>query len=298
MRANDARKIPIHLCLQRAGIVPAKVTQNGRQVWYSSPLREGDTSPSFKVDTVLNLRYDHGLWRGGNVIDLVIELRRVSVREALAILEAGSPATPSAARPLSPVFNTPASAPMEVLSVEAVSHQALIQYLEGRAINVATARRYLKQVRYRRQWDKRVYFALGFPSWTGFDARSPVFKGFIGTGKDVSIHGPTDTSTIAVFEGPYDFLTWLTLHEMGEPDCAVIVLHSVALKRRALELIQARPFSEVLFFLDHDPAGQEATTFFQAGLSQMHVVDCSANYAGYKDLNEWRIASHGLIAGK
>jgi hypothetical protein len=151
MRAIEARKIPIHHYLERAGIAPAKATQNGRQLWYRSPLREGDTSPSFKVDTVLNLRYDHGLGRGGNVIDLVIELRRVSVREALAILEAGSPGTPSAARPLSPAFNTPASAPMEVLSVEAVTHQALIQYLEGRVINVAIARRYLKQVRYHRQ---------------------------------------------------------------------------------------------------------------------------------------------------
>lgn len=86
MRAVEARKIPIPLFLQRSGIKPARRSQNGRQLWYNSPLRAGDAGPSFKVDTVLNLRYDHGLARGGNVIDLVVDLRKVSVKEALAIL--------------------------------------------------------------------------------------------------------------------------------------------------------------------------------------------------------------------
>jgi hypothetical protein len=63
----------------------------------------------------------------------------------------------------------------------------------------------------------------------------------------------TDTETVAVLEGPYDFLTWLTMNEIAEPACAVIILHSVALKRRALELIQEHSFSEVLLFLDNDP---------------------------------------------
>jgi hypothetical protein len=155
MRAIEARKIPIHLYLQRAGMVPAKATQNGRQLWYRSPLRDGDTSPSFKVDTVLNLRYDHGLARGGNIIDLVVEFRKVNVREALAIIEAGSSGSNPAARPLSAKFGNdrpcdPGSQSMVIVSVEAVTHQALIQYLKGRAINLQTARRYLKQVRYRR----------------------------------------------------------------------------------------------------------------------------------------------------
>ena len=89
MRADQARLIPIATYLERAGVQPAKVTRGGRELWYSSPLREGDTTPSFKVDTDKNLWFDHGMARGGNVIDLVIEMRRVTVKEALAILESG-----------------------------------------------------------------------------------------------------------------------------------------------------------------------------------------------------------------
>ena len=100
MRADQARQIPIALYLERAGIKPAKVTRQGRELWYTSPIRNGDSTPSFKVDTLLNLWFDHGLAKGGNVIDLVIEMRRVTVKEALAILGSGFAGSVPAARPL------------------------------------------------------------------------------------------------------------------------------------------------------------------------------------------------------
>lgn len=44
----------------------------------------------------------------------------------------------------------PRSSALVVASVEAVTHQALIQYLKGRCIDIGIARRYLRQVRYHR----------------------------------------------------------------------------------------------------------------------------------------------------
>ena len=41
MRAEQARRIPIVVFLERAGIKPAKVTRQGRELWYSSPIRQG-----------------------------------------------------------------------------------------------------------------------------------------------------------------------------------------------------------------------------------------------------------------
>ena len=76
MRADQARQIPITTYLERSGIKPAKVTRGGRELWYSSPLREGDKTPSFKVDTDKNLWFDHGMARGGNVIDLMAALKK------------------------------------------------------------------------------------------------------------------------------------------------------------------------------------------------------------------------------
>ncbi len=87
MRAIEARQIPINDYLEREGIKPAHVRQGGNVLWYSSPLRAGDSDPSFKVDTQKNLWFDHGMSRGGNVIDLVCELRNMTVRDALRLLE-------------------------------------------------------------------------------------------------------------------------------------------------------------------------------------------------------------------
>ena len=87
MNSTQARTIPIDLYLQSQGIKAAKSGNGGRHLWYSSPIRDGDTTPSFKVDTQKQLWYDHGLDKGGNIIDLVCELCSCNVRDALRHLE-------------------------------------------------------------------------------------------------------------------------------------------------------------------------------------------------------------------
>lgn len=297
MRADQARQIPIHLYLDRAGFKPAKSVRQGRELWYRSPIREGDDTPSFKVDTLLNLWFDHGAARGGNVIDLVIEMHRVSVKEALAILGSGIAGSTPAVRSLPNIGGGPAGEKEKepdrsftIINTRAVEHPALIQYLDARCINKEPAQRYLKEVRFKAPDKPKQYFAIGFPCGQGFDARSPVFKGFIGKGKDISTINFTDKGTVAVFEGPYDFLSWLSMRELSEPDCGVIILHAVSLKSRALSAIIDHGFGRVLLFLDHDQAGRETSAWFKAQLGNRNVVDRSADYAGFKDVNEWRVA--------
>lgn len=294
MRAEQARQIPIPAYLERSGIKPAKVVRNGRELWYSSPIRAGDDTPSFKVDADKNLWFDHGLAVGGNVIDLVVEMHRVSVKEALAILASGfGGSVPS--RTSLPGLGAPAGekekdTSLEVVDVRAIAHAALIQYCNTRCVDIVVARRWLKELRYRRRGELKTYFALGFPCGGGFDARSAVFKGFVGTDKDISRIGFADKGTVAVFEGPFDFMSWLSHRQLVEPDCAVIILHSAALRRRALDAIGAHGFGRVLLFLDHDQAGRETTQYFIDQLGNRNVVDRSIGYAGFKDLNDWRRA--------
>lgn len=87
MRADQARTIPLDLYLEHQGYKPAKTRMGGRELWYKSPIRSGDSSPSFKVDTIINKWYDHGIGRGGNTLDLAVELCCSSVRDALRHLE-------------------------------------------------------------------------------------------------------------------------------------------------------------------------------------------------------------------
>jgi len=61
MRAKEAKNISISDYLGSEGHKPLKIRLGGRESWFSSPLRLGDSTPSFKVDNVLNLWFDHGL---------------------------------------------------------------------------------------------------------------------------------------------------------------------------------------------------------------------------------------------
>ena len=117
-----------------------------------------------------------------------------------------------------------------------------------------------------------------------------MFKGFVGTGKDISCIGFADKGTVAVFEGAFDYLTWLSMRELVEPDCGVVILHSVALRRRALKAITDHGFGRIVLYLDHDQGGRDTTAFFQQELGNRNIVDRSSTYQGFKDLNEWWVA--------
>jgi len=90
MRAKEARLILITDYLASKGIEPIKSQKSGLELWYSSPIRCGDTHPSFKVDTLKNLWFDFGIAVGGNTLDLVCRLESMNVREALAFLSSSS----------------------------------------------------------------------------------------------------------------------------------------------------------------------------------------------------------------
>ena len=204
MRAIEARTIAINHYLEANGIKPDRVRQSGRELWYHSPIRDGDNDPSFKVDTVKNLWFDHGIARGGNVIDLVCELQNVTVKEALAILEASGlhhaphrdnlnmfgGALPTSSTPYNASGGKKRFAPagekekrdveaarqneghFQILKVGGIQHPALIEYLQERQIDLGIARQYLKEVHFKPADQLRQYFALGWPSGDGFDVRS------------------------------------------------------------------------------------------------------------------------------
>ena len=75
-----------------------------------------------------------------------------------------------------------------------------------------------------------------------------------------------------------------------EPDCGIVILHSVALRRRAIDAIRAHGFGRVVLYLDRDAAGRETADLIKAEFGDRNVVDRSSTYTDFKDLNEWRVA--------
>lgn len=306
MRADQARTIPIDVYLERRGVSPAKTRQGGRELWYHSPIRDGDVTPSFKVDTGKNVWFDHGLTRGGNIIDLVREFYQCNVSQALALLESTGLYTPhfstsrSAASPAPaqtriqenrmPAGEKEKNGAFELVSNGPLKHPALLQYLELRGIDLDIARKYLSQISFAPPGGLGNYFSLGYPAGTGFEARNAKFKGFVGTGKDITVHDKPEARLLQVFEGFMDFLTYLTLKKTPVTDGTVIVLNSTNLWRRALPYIDNPRFEEVRLYLDNDDAGNAVTKAFLEHAGSERLVDMREHYAGADDLNAWHLA--------
>lgn len=53
MNIEQAKHIPIASYLSREGYQPKRVRHGGTELWYHSPLRKGDDTPSFKVDVLV-----------------------------------------------------------------------------------------------------------------------------------------------------------------------------------------------------------------------------------------------------
>lgn len=304
MRADQAKTIPIDRYLENQGFRPVKTRQGGRELWYQSPIRDGDSDPSFKVDVILNAWFDHGLGKGGNTLDLAIELHRSSVSEALAHLERTRLYSPHTHRTLpanirsanfsSTKRKTPAgekenNPSFELLEQKPLQHPALLQYLDKRGINPNVARKYLSQIDFKRPQSRSRYFALGYPAGNGYEARNALFKGFVGSKKDITLHSKADSPLLLVFEGFMDFLTYLTIKELQEAEGSVIVLNSGNMRARALPYIKDDRYSEIRLYLDNDDMGDETVRYFLAHGNSEHIADMRSHYASYSDLNAWHL---------
>jgi len=305
MRAIEARKIPITEYLTQEGIQPMRSRRDGSELWYSSPLRDGDSDPSFKVDTTKNLWFDFGLAKGGNVIDLVCALRNTTVSDALRLLEetglyrgvhlpGKNPTLFNEKTEMTPNLvcagekenQLVGASKFEIVKAIDLEHPALIEYLQSRHISLGLARQYLREVHFRPNGQNKSYFALGWKCGGGYDVRNRHFKGFVGTGKDISTVNFRKGEAIYVFEGWMDFLSYLTLHDLKDFKNAALILHSTALRKRAAELIKINNIKRANLFLDNDPAGLDAVEFFNCTLSDIQIFDRSHLYKPAKDLNE------------
>ena len=123
LSCESARKIPIVKALGFLGHLPTRNSE--KEAWFLSPLRS-ETQASFKVSKTLNCWYDHGLGKGGNCIDLVCELSKVSVSGALEILAQVNTANDKLS--IREQNNSKESG-IEIKKVQFIQHPALVQYL-------------------------------------------------------------------------------------------------------------------------------------------------------------------------
>ena len=160
MNIDQIKKIKLQEFLATIDCKPVK--QYGVNLMYLSPLRT-EKHASFKVNTELNLWYDFGISRGGNIIDLAELLYNSSdVSYLIHQIERNAPSCVSVSLPTAKP-NTPQNS-FENLQVLSISHPALIKYLGERCIDIEIARTVCKELHFDTRG--KHYFGIGFPNIT------------------------------------------------------------------------------------------------------------------------------------
>lgn len=274
--------------LASLGFYPEKV--RGQEFWYRSPLREEHT-PSFKVDRVKGVWYDHGIGQGGTIIDFGIAYFRCDVREFLdrlrPYLSFHRPqfpvqvAAPSAVQ--SSISQAGEKKGIVVLSTGPLASLQLSRYLAERKIPFSIAAAHCKEVRF--ELSGRRFFAIGFKNdQGGFELRNAHFKG--SSAPKASTFLDQGCHELAVFEGFFNFLSFLTLGQYRSlPNCNFLILNSLAYFHKNRSVMDQH--AGVTLYLDRDAAGLQCTS--QALKFGPQFRDGSHLYAGNNDLNEWLI---------
>lgn len=283
MTTEQAKQLDIVIYLEHQNIRPVKVT--GHQYWYYSPFRE-ERTPSFKVNRLFNLWYDFGENKGGNLIDLGIRLESCTVKDFLVLLHDNhvveNTASSFGQQRNNVNTNNCCKPAIKILSTHLISSYHLTKYLQQRKINSAVADEYLSEVCYQNK--NKIYYALGFKNnLGGYELRSPFFKG-ASSPKAVTFFD-NNASELTVFEGFFDFLSYLCLRQQNEHQYSnYLVLNSVAFFERQLSFMQQ--FKSIHLYLDNDNAGDKATAL-AASSSGKKFVDERGLYKDYKDFSEW-----------
>lgn len=282
MNCTEAKKINIVGFLREIGINPTRAERN--IFWYCSPLRNEET-PSFKIDDNKNIWFDHGAGNGGTLIDLVKQMYRVEISEALRIISGNRQTNPS----FSFHQQDKESTYFEVDHVQNLQNAALIQYAESRGIPSIIAAKYVKEAYWKNpNWTPgkiKNYFAIAFKNdLGGYELRSLNFKACCKPKTITTINSKTETNTVNIFEGFFDFLSALVHYHTTTSKHTSIIMNGCGFIEKVINL--SLNFERINLFLDNDMRGEETANRIQS-LRPEAINQAKIIYPKYKDFNDF-----------
>jgi hypothetical protein len=292
MNIKQLNELPITDFLSKIGVEPSYT--KGENYWYLSPIREPEHSASFRVNMTINRWYDYALLKGGKLFDLAEQmfpnLDASSVVEkiyGLFLFERQNHPVTILSQPIrqSVTEKQPSIPAIIIRDIKPLGNNpAISSYLATREISLEVARPHCKEVYYR--IGDNNYFAVGFENRSGgYELRSEYFKGSTSP-KDIT-HIAHGHKSVCVLEGFTDFLSLLALRQPEPVRSDFVILNSVALAERSLDIL--RNYRTVFAYPDHDAAGNRLLEKFEhAGTN---CIDASGIYQNYKDLNQMLVAS-------
>ncbi len=306
-------KFTLQSVLSTLGHHPDKKKSKGNDLWYISPFRPSEKTPSFHIDTRNDFYKDFGETdKGGDLIwfaqmYLKNQGKDYSISNALKWFDEIDTGTNIH------YFNKkadkkPATENKEetykVLSDKEIFSSALKQYLERKALPLELSKKYLRQIYFLNQKTNKKLFGLGFKTRAGgFDIRTANgFKTMIGS-KDITVvKGNQSQNKLDVFEGASDFLTMLAIEDSEIPRFDCVILNSANLYEKAVEYAKKGNYGYIRLWLDNDEAGQKFEVAFIESLQNVNsgITFSRMNhvYEGFKDLNAWHTGSNIDLSSK
>ena len=228
----------------------------------------------------MNRWYDHGIGKGGNVLDLIVVLKKCSVKEALEFLtnEQNSFSFQQ------PILEKRIASKIEVLEVKPIQHPGLIQYIGSRKISRSIAAHYCKEIWYR--LNGKQYFALGLQNQLGgWELRNKYFK--VSSSPKTFTYLKTHADRLILLEGMFDLLSLAELFPDKLKNSDILVLNSLAFLQQITP--HFKNYNEVDLYLDNDlPGNKNRKKLLQ---DYKNTKDRSELFRGYKDLNEKLIST-------
>ncbi len=344
MNLEQASKIPITWFY--GGIITLeKAYTKGDNILCCSPFRE-DKSPSFSISVTKNITHDFGTDEVRGLVQSVQDyycLRNTSealqkIEELLRVYPVGTnidvsngsannttqnqqkvpfngfdsekqSGTKNEGKNKGEGFKTE-NGEVDILEVKDLYYFPIKNYIKDvRKISIETAKLYQKEI-YFKMKGKR-YFGIAHQNEAGGYEISGCgnnrFKCAIN--KDISFFKGSDknSKTVLIFEGIFDFMSYLESKGVRQNKNDVIVLNSCALWRRGVEFVENQrslldkqgSFERVEMYLDNDKAGKETGEKMKIALNDLvdigggeskkyDVLDKSSLYTGFKDMGEWR----------
>jgi hypothetical protein len=289
MNCAEANQLDMVQWPSQQGFQSQKI--RGADHWYLSPFRD-EKDASFKVNRNKNVLYDHGLGKGGKLVDFVVEFYHCNTTsEALQKIVSFHQKKMQIAN-LKPPLKVPEkdkkNVPLEDenrIIIIGVKHPIadinLCRYAAKRKIGRDILNEWCSEIFF--SLNNKGYKAIGFKNNAGaYELRNEYFKGS-SSPKFISYTDNNSKST-TVFEGFFDLLSYQTFNRGKEQALTnFLVLNSLAFFERSLLLMEKH--ERIKLCLDNDDAGKKHVAL--ALKRSPKFEDGSKLYKGCEDLNEW-----------
>lgn len=276
--------------------------QGSKGLRFTSPLRD-ESKGSFYVFPQDNKWHDFGHTgkKGGDAIDLIREFLKVgghnhSYGDAMKFAETQ---VLNGAVDISNTKSNSFQAKSNSVIISDVRNElspSLIDYCKGRGIiTKGLIRENVKQVYFKfekdlgsgENSDKKPFFGIGFANDTGgYEIRNKFVKYASGSKSITRIKGSGNGNTCDIFEGFFDYLSYLERNGLKRPINDVIVSNSANLVGDVIHTVNNKAYEHLNIYGDNNVAGKKMVEEIRANVKS-EVKDMSENYRGFEDLNEY-----------